>query len=87
MGSSSLRNRRASLELVEYSHLKHGVLFSAIVVNKPNIANGDMEPGALKGFIGAARLLGYAVNDAEAFLKEQQAQVFAWARSELPATP
>ena len=74
-------------KLVEYSHLKHGVLFSAIVVNKPNIANGDMEPGALKGFIGAARLLGYAVNDAEAFLKEQQAQVFAWARSELPATP
>ena len=68
--------------LVEYSHLKHGVLFRAIVVNKPNTATGQMEPGALKGFIGAARLLGYPIVDEEASLKEQQARVFAWAREE-----
>jgi hypothetical protein len=72
--------------LVEYSHLKHGVLFSAIVVNKPNTATGQMEPGALKGFIGAARLLQYAVTDEQSFLKEQQARVFAWAQSE-PSLP
>ena len=72
--------------LVEYSHLKHGVLFSAIVVNKPNTATGQMEPGALKGFIGAARLLQYSVTDEQSFLKEQQARVFAWAQSE-PSLP
>jgi hypothetical protein len=68
--------------LVEYSHLKHKILFSAIVVNKPNTATGKMEPGALKGFVGAARLLGYAVTDEKSFLKEQQARVFAWAQAE-----
>jgi hypothetical protein len=39
-----------------------------------------MEPDTLKGFIGAARLLGYAVTDEEAFLKEQQVRVFASAK-------
>jgi len=73
--------------LVEYSHLKHRVLFSAIVVNKPNTATGEMEPGALKGFIGAARLLGYPVTDPEGFLKEQQVRVFAWPQEEPLATP
>jgi hypothetical protein len=71
--------------LVEYSHLKHGVLLSAIVVNKPNKDTGQMEPGALKGFIGAARLLGYPIVGEEAFLKEQQARVFAWAQEEAPS--
>jgi hypothetical protein len=66
--------------LVEYSHLKHGVLLSAIVVNKPNIGSGRMEPDTLKGFIIAARLLDYPVTDEEAFLKEQQSRVFAWAK-------
>jgi hypothetical protein len=33
----------------------------------------------LKGFIGAARLLGYVITDEEAFLREQQNKVFAWA--------
>jgi len=72
---------------VEYSHLKHRVLFSAIVVNKPNTATGEMEPGALKGFIGAARLLGYPVTDPEGFLKEQQVRVFAWSQEEPLAAP
>jgi len=66
--------------LVEYSHRKHGVLFSAIVVNKPNVGTGRMEPDALRGFVAAARLLDYPVTE-QAFLKEQQARVFAWAKS------
>jgi len=69
-------------DLVEYSHLKHRILFSAIVVNTPNVATGMMDPPTLKGFVGAARLLEYAVTDEESFLKEQQARVFAWAREE-----
>jgi hypothetical protein len=38
-----------------------------------------MEPETLKGFVAAARDLGYSVTDAKAFLREQQARVFAWA--------
>jgi hypothetical protein len=63
--------------LVEYAHQKKLPMLSAIVVNKPNVDSGRMEPDTLKGFIGAARLLGYTVTDEEAFLKEQQARVFA----------
>ena len=72
--------------LVEYSHLRHGILFSAIVVNTSHVATGKMEAETLKGFVGAARLLDYAITDEQAFLKEQQACVFAWARGEPTAT-
>lgn len=68
--------------LVEYSHLRHGILFSAIVVNTPNVASGKMEAETLKGFVGAARLLDYTITDEQAFLKEQQARVFEWAQKE-----
>jgi hypothetical protein len=34
----------------------------------------------LKGFVAAARELGYEVTDDEAFLREQQRQVFEWAK-------
>ena len=67
--------------LVEYAHRRDWPLLSAIVVNKPNIATGDMEPATLKGFVNAARLAGYVVTDEIAFLREQQQRVFAWARS------
>jgi len=33
--------------LVEYSHLRHGILFSAIVVTTPNVASGKMEAETL----------------------------------------
>jgi hypothetical protein len=46
-------------KLVEYGHLRHKVLFSAIVVNTSNVFTGRMDPGTLKGFIGAARDLDY----------------------------
>ena len=55
-------------------------MLSAIVVNKPNVETGKMEPDTLKGFIGAARELGYPITDEQTFLREQQARVFAWAR-------
>lgn len=67
-------------QLVEYAHLNGWPMLSAIVVNKPNVATGKMEPDTLKGFIGAARQLGHEVTDDEAFLKEQQKRVFEWAK-------
>jgi hypothetical protein len=66
-------------DLVEFSHLNGWPMLSAIVVNKPNVGSGAMEPETLKGFIGAAHDLGYTVTDEEAFLRDQQARVFAWA--------
>ena len=72
-------------DLVEYSHRKHGVLFSAIVVNSDNLGSGKMDPPTLRGFIGAARDLGYPVTDERAFLREQQTRVFAWAQKEASA--
>ncbi len=66
-------------DLVEFAHLNDWPMLSAIVVNKPNVGSGTMEPETLKGFIDAARLLDYAVTDEQAFLREQQAKVFAWA--------
>jgi hypothetical protein len=69
--------------LVEYAHKKGWPLLSAIIVNKPNVEIGKMDPAALKGFIQAARELGYPVTDEEAFLKEMQNRVFVWAQNDL----
>lgn len=66
-------------DLVEYAHRMHWPMLSSIVVNKANLADGSMEPDTLKGFITAARELGYSITDEHAFLKEQQQLVFSWA--------
>ncbi|CTQ45315.1 MULTISPECIES: hypothetical protein [Roseibium] len=67
-------------DLIEYSHRRGWPLLSAIVVNQRNVDTGDMEPQTLKGFVTAAKELGYAVADEEGFLHEQQEKVFEWAR-------
>jgi hypothetical protein len=69
-------------ELVEYADRNGWPLLSAIVVNKSNVETGVMEPETLKGFIAAARELGYSVTNDTKFLKEQQTRVFAWAQTE-----
>lgn len=66
-------------DLIEFADRQGWPMLSAIVVNKPNVSSGTMEPETLKGFTAAARDLGYAITDEEAFLREQQAKVFAWA--------
>ena len=67
--------------LVEYAHRRGWPMLSAIVVNKQNVATGNMEPETLKGFLAAASDLGYLITDEEAFLREQQGRVFEWASS------
>ncbi|HEX3651330.1 MAG TPA: hypothetical protein VHU18_00745 [Rhizomicrobium sp.] len=69
--------------LIEYCHHHGWPLLSAIVVNKPNVKTGAMEPETLKGFIAGARALGYVVSEPQSFLNEQQQRVFGWARAEL----
>lgn len=70
-------------DLVEYAHRMGWPMLSAIVVNKPNVTTGRMEPETLKGFIAAARDLEYDIgDDEEAFLREQQEKVFAWVQAD-----
>jgi len=72
--------------LVEYADRKGWPLLSSIVVNKPNVTTGKMEPETLKGFIAAARLLEKRIIDEEGFLREEQERVFAWAERQQAAT-
>ncbi len=68
--------------LVEYADRRGWPMLSSVVVNKPNVATGNMEPETLDGFVTAARTLGYTVDDATLFLKEQQQRVFEWAQEQ-----
>lgn len=71
-------------DLVEYAHLRGWPLLSAIVVNKPNVATGQMADSSLKGFIAAARAVRISVTDERAFLRAEQQRVFAWAKVQEP---
>jgi len=66
--------------MIEYAHKRGWPMLSAIVVNKQHVEDGGMEPSTLKGFVEAARWLGYNVTDERAFLKDQQQRVFDWAK-------
>jgi hypothetical protein len=72
--------------LVEYAHRKGWPMLSAVVVNKPNVASGNMEPESLKGFIAAAKELGLTITDEKAFLRDQQRRVFEWAKQAIETT-
>jgi hypothetical protein len=59
----------------------HGLpMLSAVIVNKKHVQSGKMEPQTLKGFIGAARELGYERDDWHRFLCDQQQECFAVAK-------
>lgn len=74
-------------DLIEYCHL-HGLpLLSAIVVNKPNLKTGELDPDSLKGFIAGVRRVEIPVGDERAFLKQSQKEVFDWARASKPDGP
>lgn len=70
--------------LLEYCHRNGLPLLSAIVVNRPNLKSGKLEPDSLKGFVAGARRLGLPVTNNESFLRDQQARVFEWGRSQGP---
>ncbi|QFS96070.1 hypothetical protein FIV06_01480 [Labrenzia sp. THAF191b] len=72
-------------DLIEFAHRRGWPLLSAIVVNQKNLMTGDMEPQTLKGFVSAAKELGYAVTNEKAFLRDQQKQVFLWAKGQVAA--
>jgi hypothetical protein len=68
--------------LLEFCHRNGLPLLSAIVVNKPNLKSGKLDPDSLKGFVAGARRLGIPVTDDDQFLRDQQTKVFEWGRSQ-----
>jgi 5-methylcytosine-specific restriction enzyme B len=56
-------------------------MLSSIVVNKEGIETGKLDGSAREGLLSAARNIGIHVDDPEQFVKDQQQQVFAWAKS------
>ena len=52
---------------------------SSIVVNQSNLATGKLDGTARRGFITAAKELGFNVDDPEAFVENQQRRMFEWA--------
>ncbi|MEZ5846491.1 MAG: hypothetical protein R3C70_07055 [Geminicoccaceae bacterium] len=66
--------------VVQYGKHKGWPMLSAVVVNKENLETGEMAESTLAGFLNAAYLYGYDVQDERAFLAEQQEACFEWAR-------
>lgn len=67
--------------LATIAHKRGWPLLSSIVVNKENLQSGHIDGTALEGFLSAARMVGLAVDDPPAFVRNQQQQVFDWART------
>lgn len=66
--------------LCHYAYGKGWPLLTAIVVNQENIATHTLNPQSLAGFIKTAeQLIDAPINDREAFLRDEQERVFAWA--------
>ena len=66
-------------ELMTLAAERNWPIPSAIVVDQANLGTGALSDSATKGFIGAARALGFDVQDPQTFIKEQQQAMFAWA--------
>lgn len=67
--------------LVRIAHERGWPLLTAIVVNKGSVDTGRLEGDALAGFLAAVKKLGFPVDDPQAFLHQQQQDVFEWAET------
>lgn len=77
-------------ELIEISAGRNWPLPSSIVVDQSSIQTGALEGSARDGFINAAEQLVFDVSTPDAFIKEQQEGMFAWAATapdDLELTP
>ena len=66
-------------KLMEVAAKRGWPIPSSIVVSQPNLATGTLHDGAKKGFIAAAKGLGFNVQNPEGFIEEQQQKMFEWA--------
>ena len=86
---SKLHNQLSAhlLRLVEYGKAKGWPMVISVVVNKKNVASGEMDAAALEGFMRAAVAHEYLDEEVEpealaAFVREQQEKTFEWAKSQ-----
>lgn len=66
-------------KLVGEAYDRNWPLLTAIVVAQPHVEDGLLDGPSLDGFIRDVKKRGVAVDDPVAFLKAEQARVFAWA--------
>lgn len=71
--------------LLDICHARGLPLLTAIVVNEKGVADGELEPVALAGFVAAARRLGMLVTDERAFHHMQRDATWEWGRAGLAA--
>jgi 5-methylcytosine-specific restriction protein B len=68
--------------LVLLAHVRGWPMLSAITVNKDELESGRLTGSSLSGFLSAAKSIGLDPGgDPDAFVRDQQARVFEWARS------
>ena len=67
-------------KLLSICHSRGIPLLTAICVNQEGVKTGDLNEGALAGFVNGAQRLGLSVIDGHAFLKDCQKQCFEWAQ-------
>ena len=66
-------------QLMQFCHEEGWPLLSAVVVPQDAVETGQLEGSAQDGFVNAARDLGYAIDDPDAFVADQQKWAFSWA--------
>ncbi len=67
--------------LLQACHARGWPLITSLVVSKENLESGALEGESLSGFVAGVRKLGVTIDDPAAFLRQQQQEVFAWAKS------
>lgn len=66
--------------LLDICHARGLPLLTAICVNRGNITDGELEEGALAGFVAGARRLGLVVSDPLEFHHRCRDECWAWGR-------
>ena len=65
--------------LLDICHARGMPLLTALCVNQQGKNTGELGADSLKGFVNGAKRLGYKITNADAFLRDCQAQSFRWA--------
>lgn len=67
--------------LLDICHVRGLPLLTALCVNQQSVETGDLSEDSMSGFVNGAKRLGYAIVEAEGFLKKCQKESFDWGRT------
>lgn len=74
-------------QLLDLCHARGLPLLTAICVNRKGVGNGELEEGALTGFVTGARRLGLFVGDEHEFHARCRDECWKWGRAQAEAMP